>query len=56
MNYACACVPCARAASVLHHEWKALNDATRKWQLSFKFVTWMLHPESKYGRAAVRID
>ena len=41
---------------VKNHEWKALQEVAAKWAFSYRFITWMLHPDSKYGRAAVRIE
>ena len=40
---------------VKNHEWKALQEVAAKWAFSYRFITWMLHPDSKYGRA-VRTD
>jgi hypothetical protein len=36
-------------------EWRALLEASHRWCFRFRFVTWMLHPTSKYGRAAVKV-
>ena len=41
--------------SVKQLEWRALLDASHRWCFRFRFVSFMLHPTSKYGRAAVRL-
>ena len=38
------------------HEWRALRETAHEWCFKFRFVTYMLHANSKYGRAAVRIE
>ena len=37
------------------HEWKALREAAQLFCFTFTFVTFMLHPASRYGRVAIRI-
>jgi len=41
---------------VSNHEWRAVRDVMKRWRLKWRFITWMLHPQSKYGRAAIRVD
>ena len=36
-------------------EWRALLEAAHRWCFRFRFVSYMVHPLSRYGRAAVRV-
>ena len=37
------------------HEWRALQDAARCFDFSFQFISYVGHPKSAFGRAAVRL-
>jgi len=41
--------------SVSFQEWLALRHAAKRGPFRWRFITWMLHPESKYGRTAIVI-
>jgi len=41
--------------SLFNHEWKALRESAERRGFEYRFVTWMLHPKSRMGRAALRI-
>ena len=41
--------------TLVDHEHRALTEASRRWGFTYEYITWMLHPESKYGRAAVAV-
>ena len=43
-------------ATVANQEWRALREVAARFGLRYRFVTYMLHPESKYGRAAIKIE
>ena len=41
---------------ILNHEWRALNEATSKRGITFKFVSFARTPRSRFARAAVQIE
>jgi hypothetical protein len=41
--------------ALVQEEWRALQEATERWKLSWRFVSWMLHPKVSLGQAAVQI-
>ena len=41
--------------AVEQHEWRALNDVARQWGLQFRFLSYMAHEKTAFGRAAVQL-
>ena len=41
--------------AVEQHEWRALNDVARRWGLQFRFLSYMAHKKTAFGRAAVQL-
>ena len=41
--------------TLARQEYRALTEAARKWALSYEFLSFMLHPESKFGRVSLRL-
>lgn len=39
--------------TLIDQEWKALEEARLLHGMGYEFATWMLHPQSSYGRVSV---
>ena len=44
-----------KQTKLLQHEWRALRMASKQFGFQFRFISWMLHPATPYGRVAVQV-
>jgi hypothetical protein len=43
------------SARQLEHEYRALNEETRAWNITYRYISYALTPGSPYARAAVQV-